>query len=140
MIKQLILNIIHFLSPKNYKIRDIKIFEDGTQRTEYYFGSKVYVHIGNFPPNFSNITRKFPIYKAVCDENDVTDIIKKHTGPLNSFEPCTSYIFYKTVYKFKFKFEDFGFKFIYEPIFIRGEPKDIRVTNILRQESTFGAK
>ena len=114
------------------------MFEDGTQRTEYYFGSKVYIHIGDFPPIFS--CRKFPICTALCDENDVTDIIKKHTGPLNSHEPCTSYIFPNTRYKLKFYVKNFGFRIAFEPVLIPGEKKIVRITNILNQQSTLGAK
>lgn len=140
MLKQLILNLIYFFSPKNYKIKSIEHFENGTKKIDYYFGSRLYTHIGDsFPPVFT--TRKFPIKRAITDDGeDVTHIISKYTGPMNSFEPCTSFIFHKRIYKFCVSFKNFGISFQIKPFLLPGVKKEVSIVNILNQRSVFGAK
>lgn len=140
MLREIILNLIYFFSPRNYQIDNIEYFEDGTKKIDYYFGSKLYTHLGDtFPPVFT--TRKFPIRKALCDTGqDVTRIISRYLGPMNSFEPCTSYIFHERKYKFGVCFKNFGISFFIKPILVRGSPKNIHIINIFNQQSVLGAK
>jgi hypothetical protein len=134
------LNLIDFFTPRNFKVLKTDTFEDGTLRTEYFFGGRRYLHIGEYPPTFK--TRKFPIVNATCVESgtDVTDDIKKCIGPLNSHEPDLGYVFHETNYKLRWGFRNFGFFIERVPVLTKGPSRVVSIKNIMNQESEFGAR
>lgn len=134
------LNLIDFFTPKNFKVIKEDVFEDGTIRTEYFFGGRRYIHVGEYPPTFKN--RKFPIVKATCKTSgiDVTEGIKKCIGPLNSHEPDIRYIFNETNYKLRCGFRNFGFFIERVPILTKGPSRIVSIKDIMNQESELGAR
>jgi hypothetical protein len=86
------MELLQFFRPKNFQV---SLAYKGTEelipvyklqpgehgQTEYYFGGRLYKHIGEWPPERSLPTFKVPIVQAKLDNHDVTEELKKLQGP-----------------------------------------------------------
>ena len=133
-----LLDIWRICKPRNWQIICQDTFTDGTQYTEYFYNGSKFIHIGDFqkrPHRFS-----MPIKLAKLGDRDVTHIVKTYGGPLCNCIPSTGYIFHKIKYVFKFTIVKFGLRILMCPVRHKGHDVEIKVYDILGQESVLGAR
>ena len=90
------MEVWQFFRPKNFQIKSIYKGTDElipvdnlnpgeTGQVEYFFGGKVYRHIGEWPPKKIVPSFKLPILSAKLDNYTFTEQVKKiYLGPTNS--------------------------------------------------------
>lgn len=134
----MLFNLIMFFTRPTLKILKKTQYNDGTQAWDYTFGSKIYRSVGRYPEQ-PEMGICLPIVKATCDGQDITDEFIRFAGPKYNHVPDTGYILYRRVPTFRVSFPGclrLQLSFTKD----RGPSKDIKVLNIVGQESVFGAK
>lgn len=127
------------LKKKNWHILEQGHYTDGKKYTLYVYNGKVYTHVGeDFPPR--RVSFSLPIRKALLDGKDVTNLIKRFSGPLGTDIPLSGYIFYKKRFKLCFEVEGFRFRIFLKQMYEKGSDRKIEVQNILGHWSTLDAR
>lgn len=133
----MLLDVLCFFNRKNLTIVGSERFTDDSVMYHYKYGSRNYSSIGvvHGPPP-SGVC--LPVSKAMCDRQDITDRFVTFAGPKCNHVPDTGYMLYKRIPWFRISFPGrLRIEFTMAPH--KGPSRPITVTNIIGQESVFGA-